>query len=572
MIDSIAPRRLLSPAEIAALAALCLLVYFLTLVTYNHLGEDAFISYRYTRNLVAGHGLVYNPGEWVEGYSNLLWVLLLAPFEALGIRLHIAARLLSAAFHGAIIVGAYLLARRLLPGELPPLLRWWLPVAVLAEPLLHYHLDRGLETVSWVSLQALALFALGAGASPWLAGAFAACVVWSRPEGIGFALALAPAAFWLHQSHRGIPLPTRQALLNTGRYLLLPVVFCIAQLLFRRVAYGSWVPNTVVAKSGGMFASIREIMEFVASHAFWPLAGLAGLVLGYTRSRFRVLSVAGLCLVLAGLLFRLVAGDQHNTGFRYLIPVLVPCLAGLWILLVLLAGGLVRRLDFRPPPCGHRRFPVVLLACLFLVPVPVMPVDLDTPGSFFRGNTNAPRSRLLNRLMERESWNLRQRWEWFLSDPVFINADAGRWVAAHLPPDAVIGADQIGQFGYHAHPGQTIIDVLGLTDATIARRGLDAGYLGERGVDYLVIEVCLDIPLWPRDWRLQPHVHAVRHALGREDFAARFRPRYLLETGISYMAIGFMVYVSEEVDDGGPWERVRIGPDEEEFDRLWRVR
>ena len=37
--------------------------------------DDAFISFRYARNLLEGHGLVYNPGEYVESYSNFLWVL-----------------------------------------------------------------------------------------------------------------------------------------------------------------------------------------------------------------------------------------------------------------------------------------------------------------------------------------------------------------------------------------------------------------------------------------------------------------------------------------------------------------
>ncbi len=41
--------------------------------------DDAFISYRYAKNLFAGHGLVFNPGERVEGYSNLLYTLLITP-------------------------------------------------------------------------------------------------------------------------------------------------------------------------------------------------------------------------------------------------------------------------------------------------------------------------------------------------------------------------------------------------------------------------------------------------------------------------------------------------------------
>src|SRR5262245_36467174 len=40
--------------------------------------DDAFISLRYARNLATGHGLVYNAGERVEGYTNFLWTLFLA--------------------------------------------------------------------------------------------------------------------------------------------------------------------------------------------------------------------------------------------------------------------------------------------------------------------------------------------------------------------------------------------------------------------------------------------------------------------------------------------------------------
>ncbi len=47
--------------------------------------DDAFISFRYARNLVSGHGLVWNPGERVEGYTNFLWTLLMAVPEGLGL-------------------------------------------------------------------------------------------------------------------------------------------------------------------------------------------------------------------------------------------------------------------------------------------------------------------------------------------------------------------------------------------------------------------------------------------------------------------------------------------------------
>lgn len=40
--------------------------------------DDAFISFRYARNLARGEGLVFNPGERLEGYTNFLWTLIMS--------------------------------------------------------------------------------------------------------------------------------------------------------------------------------------------------------------------------------------------------------------------------------------------------------------------------------------------------------------------------------------------------------------------------------------------------------------------------------------------------------------
>jgi hypothetical protein len=52
---------------------------------YFTLFDDAMISMKYARNLYEGHGLVWNPGEYVEGYTNPLWTVILAGFHGLGL-------------------------------------------------------------------------------------------------------------------------------------------------------------------------------------------------------------------------------------------------------------------------------------------------------------------------------------------------------------------------------------------------------------------------------------------------------------------------------------------------------
>ena len=47
--------------------------------------DDAFISFRYAQNLAEGHGLVYNIGERIEGYTNFLWTACMSVAFVLGI-------------------------------------------------------------------------------------------------------------------------------------------------------------------------------------------------------------------------------------------------------------------------------------------------------------------------------------------------------------------------------------------------------------------------------------------------------------------------------------------------------
>lgn len=64
-----------------------LTILFFTLLAWNRrfVQDDAFISFQYARNLAEGYGLTWNQSEYVEGYTNFLWVCLLVPvfwFEA----------------------------------------------------------------------------------------------------------------------------------------------------------------------------------------------------------------------------------------------------------------------------------------------------------------------------------------------------------------------------------------------------------------------------------------------------------------------------------------------------------
>src|SRR5262245_20471697 len=98
------PRRTRIPPGVYVLLALCAAALGLHVWRYAFLCDDAFISFRYARNLAQGYGLVFNPGfERVEGYSNFLWVIILALGQFLGFAPHVAANPLLVVFGFATI-------------------------------------------------------------------------------------------------------------------------------------------------------------------------------------------------------------------------------------------------------------------------------------------------------------------------------------------------------------------------------------------------------------------------------------------------------------------------------------
>src|SRR5689334_20676260 len=66
--------------------------------------DDAFICYRYAKNLIEGRGLVFNAGERVEGYTNPLFTLGLAAAIALGAEPRVASMAAGALAYFAVAI------------------------------------------------------------------------------------------------------------------------------------------------------------------------------------------------------------------------------------------------------------------------------------------------------------------------------------------------------------------------------------------------------------------------------------------------------------------------------------
>ncbi len=249
------PRRVVGRLGAVDLAVgLTLPVLLLHAVEYRFLTDDAFISFRYARNFAQGYGLVFNPGfERVEGYSNFLWVLLLAGFQRLGVVPEIAAHLLSITTTVALWALVVWFSYRLAPAAGPRWLRVIPALFLAATRSIAVWSTSGLETRLFEVLIIGGVFRLiveleaglgGRRCRPLAALLFALATL-TRPDGLLISLAaLTVAGLYLARRRR---LNWRIVTLSLSVY----AVTVGGHFAFRLAYYGEWLPNTYYAKVGG---------------------------------------------------------------------------------------------------------------------------------------------------------------------------------------------------------------------------------------------------------------------------------------------------------------------------------
>ena len=236
------------------------------------LTDDAFISFRYVRNLLNGHGLVFNVGERVEGYSNFLWVLeLAAVWQALGIRPEHAAPWLSVLFTaGTLALMLWWIAR--LPRLRMRGLVAWCALALVCSSATFavWTSGGGLETRQFTFFIVLAVVCLSLYRNlRWglLAASMSlALASLTRPEGpliatccfAWFGALQLPAALnGLRRASEPQAVGVGDAIIAMARRidwrgtfsLIAPFALIVgAHFLFRYAYYGEWLPNTYYAK------------------------------------------------------------------------------------------------------------------------------------------------------------------------------------------------------------------------------------------------------------------------------------------------------------------------------------
>lgn len=245
--------------------------------------DDAFISYRYAANLAAGQGLVFNLGERVEGYSNFLWVLLLAGLDRLGAPPHATGPWLGVTALLATLTLAWSVIWRPGAGLPPDKKRGVLATAMLASLVIAHGFattaGSGLETHFFALLVLIGGVALSHAdlnrvSSLLVLGSVPALLLLARPDGILPGAALLFVVAWRAARERR---DWRLGLLSAV-IASIPAGLTGMMLIVLKIRYfGELVPNPYYAKGADALhidAGIAYLIGFLRSYPV-VIVGLA---------------------------------------------------------------------------------------------------------------------------------------------------------------------------------------------------------------------------------------------------------------------------------------------------------
>lgn len=400
--------------------------------------DDAFITYRMAANLAAGHGFVYNPGEWHLGSTAALYGLILAAIgrvsgpewiPAVSGALSCASMLATGLLLPALGAGAGVAAADAATGRRAGVAAGLL---YLASPLLF--VTFGGEMPFLLALVTGAFLAEQRGRT-FLAAVLAALVAVTRPDGV-----LAIAVVLVTMAVRRRRLPWREA--------AVAVLVLVPFLGLAWYAYGSPLPSTLQAKlaqrDSGLWGTFgRGLIDWlrlflwdasrpnlgfapVTPPTLWLWIAVGAAAVWRRRG---VLPLLGWTAVFTGGYALLRAPFYH----WYVAPAALGlCLLGG----AGLAWAVERLIDGVAGRAGARR-PLLATAGVIVAAVAISLPPLAA----------LPRTSRLN-------------------DNVRLYIETGGWLAAHTRPTSRVGYYEIGYIGFHGR--RPMVDALGLIDPSVA--------------------------------------------------------------------------------------------------------
>jgi arabinofuranosyltransferase len=472
------------PIIVFLLVAIVLMI--VVRVSPFHLIDDSYITFRYAENFAAGHGLVFNIGERVEGYSSTLFLLLLAGWTKLAGWTPTGALILGPLAQAALVALLLAFLLRFVTERLARPLPLFALIFLIVHPSVIGYAESGMETTlaAFLLLVVVYLAAVTAerenpAALAAITGLATVTAALTRPEMIAQA---APIVAWLALGRK------QKRLAAVAPYLIVVAAGYGAFLLWRHAYFGQWQPNTYYAKTAGAGLSlVPHGLAYLFSYANTTLVPyLAAIVVAAVvklRARpplwwWGVLGMAATHV--AAIVY--VGGDHFPLG-RFFVP-LTP------LLLLLLVQGARSARDqanaANPNLAGTRLNAAVWVALALLLPSSIgLAMFYRNEGvNFMRNGAQAL------------GW-----------------CEIGKKVAAVAPEGASVALIPIGAFGYCSQ--MRIVDLVGLTDETIAHTKTDLtlsapGHgrynneyvVSEKKPDFVLLQIMLS-PVPAPEWAVE---------------------------------------------------------------------
>jgi len=310
------------------IAALILITLAARIIPGTRTIDDAFITFRYSRNIVEGIGFVYNPGVQTLGTTTPLFTVIMAAFGAVGGENYPYYALTVSAIADSISVGLlFLLARKVTSSDV---IAFFPAVLWAISPMSVTFAIGGMETsvnILWM-IAATTLYA--ASNHKWRDIGIGVCAALGLLTRVDAALWIAPLLLlqlgdsWI--TRRKLPLRTWIAC----GLVLLPWV------IFSMIYFGTPIPNSVTAKRFAYVilpnAAFTQLLQTYANVFFqFDLLGSLGVMLGGV-------------LILMFTLFAFSYAIRHE---RHILPFLI--YAWLYFAVFAVLNPLVFRWYMAPP-------------------------------------------------------------------------------------------------------------------------------------------------------------------------------------------------------------------------------
>ncbi|MFC2133773.1 tetratricopeptide repeat protein [Bacteroidota bacterium] len=493
-----------------------------------HIQDDAFITFRYVDNFIHGNSLVFNIGEYVEGFTSILWVLILSTLALLRFELTATSQYLSIGCGVLILFITYKISQLLIKpvesdvNELNDKNGFFdstiksifslLPSVLLTfTGALIYWSVSGMEATFYIFLNLTAVYLyVKAAAGKKLSFPFAVFMLLAtlvRPEGaLMFALILLHyiGTIFISMAERDIKKTIKYFFTKHNiQSILIVVIPNIILLIFRLLYYGYPLPNTFYAKTGisaeYLSAGINYFLDFINSYLLWGFVLIIPLMFHKWIAK-NILTLFYL-LTVANIFYIVLIGGDVLPLFRFFLPILP-------LIYILFAVSLYKLYTI----ISESRFKKYSKAAVILL---ILSAGILT---YFNHSNNYSEIKRLSHLE---------------NELVSKMSGSGTWLAKQqqiMEKNLVVAATTIGALSYFSKV--TVIDMLGLTDEEIAHNpeyideisGAHAGWKERKyNVDYILGREP-DFILFSTG--IKPSAYAERALFIKEDFINNYYPYY----------------------------------------------